>query len=93
MTFLAESVELIDPLLCPPLEAALPRVPRETGHRDECSELRRNDGDGRRVGPQVVFHRGSGARHFSLTLIFWGGAPSCVFATVDANLTRRWRRK
>ena len=61
LTSLAESVELIDPLFRLPLEA-LPRVPRETGHRDECSELRHDDCDGRGVGPQVVFQRG-GARH------------------------------
>ena len=62
LTFLAESVELIDPLFRLSLEA-LPRVPRETGHRDECSELRHDDGDGRGVGPQVVVFQRGGARH------------------------------
>ena len=52
---LAESVELIDPLLCFPL-ASIPRVPHETGHGDESAELGGDDADGRGVRAQVLFH-------------------------------------
>ena len=56
---LAESVELIDPLLCLPL-AGIPRVPHETGHGDESAELGCDDADGRGVRAQVFFHRRGG---------------------------------
>ena len=59
MAFLAESVELIDPLLCLPL-AGIPRVPHETGHGDESAELGGDDADGRDVRAQVLFHRRGG---------------------------------
>ena len=64
MASLAESVELIDPLLCLPL-AGIPRVPHETGHGDESAELGGDDADGRGVRAQVLFHRrrGGSARH------------------------------
>ena len=72
---LAESVELIDPLLCLP-PAGIPRVPRETGHGDESAELGGDDADGRGVRAQVLFHRGGGrsARH-----------PLSLYATVDGG--------